>query len=38
MRSMRQRLGTEDAPSSTLPRLRDAMRLGIDGALHRGDG
>ncbi|QWS69665.1 hypothetical protein SEA_GYZLAR_87 [Mycobacterium phage Gyzlar] len=36
---MRQALGTEDAYSgSTLPRLRDAMRLGIDGAPHRGDG
>ncbi|AVJ50471.1 hypothetical protein SEA_MPLANT7149_92 [Mycobacterium phage MPlant7149] len=35
MRSMRQRLGTEDAPSSTLPRAADAMRLGIDGAPHR---
>ncbi|AUX82484.1 hypothetical protein SEA_PIPPIN_97 [Mycobacterium phage Pippin] len=35
---MRQRLGTEDAPSSMLTRLRDAMLRGIDGAPHRGDG
>ncbi|AGT12606.1 hypothetical protein TROUBLE_94 [Mycobacterium phage Trouble] len=38
MRSMRQALGTEDAPSSMLTRLRMRMRLGIDGAPHRGDG
>ncbi|QWY82082.1 hypothetical protein SEA_MARSHA_98 [Mycobacterium phage Marsha] len=40
MRSMRQALGTEDASSSMLTRLRMRMRceLGIDGAPHRGDG